>query len=299
MKRMTIVAACALATLAIGAVSGAQSYASGSDWGGGSLLTASFFGPQSRNSTTAVPTSVSPLVAGELAVLTNQGISPGEAMQALDVQAKVANASLPSKLQAAMGGNYAGVWFENAVAQLDVGVTSSAGRRAAEAVVAQAGLAGVVTMVSVRSTMAQLLEVQNTWNARLADLFARAAVSTGIEPQHNAVSVRLSSTVSASRRAALKREANVAGVNVSVAGVASSRLAIRDEAGECNIFVKGIANCNPSITAGVGIGPKETTGSGTGKSHKTTTLDGFAAATLTNVKLEDEVDGPGILIGTI
>jgi hypothetical protein len=105
-------------------------------------------------------------------------------MQALDVQAKVANASLPGRLEGAMGDGYAGAWFENGLAQLYVGMTSRAGQAAAEAVVAQAGLAGVVTIVPVRSTMAQLFAAQNQWNGKLADLVARGAVQTGIQPQY-------------------------------------------------------------------------------------------------------------------
>jgi streptogrisin C len=255
MKRITVAAACALAA---GATLSASCYANDPNWGGGLLLAASF-GPQSRNSATAVPASVSSLVAQELAVLTNQGLSPGRALQALDVQAKVANASLPSRLQTAMGIDYAGVWFENAIAQLYVGVTSPSSRRAAEGVVARAGLAGVVTIVPVRSTMAQLLATQNQWKDKLADLFTRGVVETGIEPQRNAVSVRLGAAVPASRRAALKREAAAAPVNVFVAVAASASLSARDAAKECGNFTKGIANCNPSITAGVGIGSGGTT----------------------------------------
>ncbi len=296
MKRITITVTCVLAVCTVGALPTAQAYSDGTAWGGTSLLTASFFGSQSRNSTTSLPTSVSPLVAQELTVLTNQGIAPAEAMQALDVQAKVANASLPGKLQAAMGSNYAGVWFDNAAAQLDVGATSATGRAEAEAVVAQAGLAGVVRIVPVRSTMAQLLKTQNAWNSRLADLFAQRAVETGIEPQSNALSVTVGSALSASRRAALRREADNADVNVKLSVAASPGVALVTEAGECNKFTKGIANCNPSLTAGVGIQrPEETTASAAGESHSNTTVDGFAAGALANVLVGDTIDGPGIL----
>ncbi len=254
MKRIIAVGACTLTALTMCAALASASYAQGANWGGG-LLTASFFGPQSRNSATAVPTSASPVVAQELAVLTNQGISPARAMQALDVQAKVANASLPNELQAAMGDDYAGVWFENAAAQFDVGTTSQADRLTAEAVVGQAGLAGVVTIVPVRSTMAQLVAAKNEWNGRLADLFARGVVETGIELSRNAVSVKLASAVPAARRATLQREARGAHVNVFVTALASSSLAVKNRVKECVKFKKGIANCDPpSISAGVGIG---------------------------------------------
>lgn len=254
MKRITVAAACALAALAAGATLAASCYANEPNWGGG-LLMASFFGPQSSNPATAVPASVSPLVAQELAVLTNQGLSPDQAMQALDVQAKVANASLPSRLQTAMGSGYAGDWFENAAARFYVGVTSPAGRRSAQAVVAQVGLSGVVTIVHVRSTMAQLLATQNQMNGKLDDLFANEMASTSIEPQHNAVSITLGVGVSTSRLLAVQRAAAAAGANVSVTVAASVKLPFKDQVKECVKFTKGIANCDPpSVSAGVGIG---------------------------------------------
>jgi hypothetical protein len=200
--------------------------------------------------------SVSPLVAKEIAVLTNQGISATRAWQALDLQGKVAQADLIRKLQAAMGSTYAGVWFENAMAQLYVGATSPESRRTAELAAAQAGLAAAVAVRSVRSTSAQLLAAQNQWNRKLAGLFARGEVTTGVEPQRNAVSIRLSGSVPSSQRAALMREAAVAAVNVFVTVTPGPQLGI-EQLGktECNKFEKEKenANCNPSITAGVRI----------------------------------------------
>ncbi|HEY2767877.1 MAG TPA: hypothetical protein VGI76_06440, partial [Solirubrobacteraceae bacterium] len=299
MKRITVAAACALAALAAGAALAASCYANEPNWGGG-LLTASFPSSQFRNSATTVPTTISPLVAKELAVLTNKGISPTRAIQALDVQSKVAEAKLLSKLQAVMAGNFGGAWFENDLAQLYVGTTSSAGRRAAETLVAQAGLAGVVTVVPVRSTIAELVALQGRWNDKLADIMALGAAQTGIDPKRNAVAVKLASGVDATRRATLESEAATAEANVLVTIVEGPTLGITDLAGECNNFAANKARCNPSITAGVTIErPLATTGSGTGKSHSNDTLDGFSAPTLAGVLPGDAVDGTGVLTGTI
>jgi hypothetical protein len=258
MKRIIVAAACTLAASAAGTTLAASCYANDPSWGGG-LSPAAFLGPQLPSSHATAPASTSPAVAGELAALTGQGLSPERAAQALNVQAKVANASLPGKLQAAMGNDFAGVWFENAAAQLYVGATSRAGRQAAERVVSQAGLAGVVRIVPVRSTMAQLLDAQNQWNGRISDLFASRAAQTSIDPQHNAVSLTLGSGVPRSRRAALKREAAAGDVNVAVAVAAGSNLSVKDYVKECVKFTKSIANCDPpSISAGVGIGSEGT-----------------------------------------
>ena len=86
----------------------------------------------------------------------------------------------------------------------------------------------------VRSTIAQLLAAQNQWNSKLAALFAQRDLRTSIEPQSNAVSVVLSSSVPARQRATLKREAAAADVNVHITVAPSAHLEIIEQAGECN-----------------------------------------------------------------
>jgi hypothetical protein len=249
MRFINIIGAClVVATAAAGPLASA-SFADPLDPEGfGPLAPTPFPGSAS----TTPPASASSLLAKEVAVLTSQGISPARAWQAIDVQGKVAEADLSSKLQAAMAGAYAGVWFENAAAKLHVGVTSSAGRRAAEDVVARAGLTAHVTVTPVRSTMAQLMATMTHWNHKLAGLFAREDVSTGLDVKGNAIAVTLSSSVPVQERAALEREAGATSVNVFVTVAATPRLGITQDAKECNKFAEG-ANCIPSITAGVTI----------------------------------------------
>jgi len=198
-------------------------------------------------------TSASPgsLLDKEIKVLTNQGLSHEQAWRALEVQGRIAQANLPGKLQTAMGDDFAGVWFDNPTAQLQVGVASHAARRVAERVIAQEGLSANVAIVPVRSTMAQLLAVQRQWNRKLAGLFAREQVSTGLEPQQNAVSVRLAASVPTVQRDVLEQEARIASTNVLVTVTGGTIVPLA--ATKCNIFEKGKenANCEPSITAGV------------------------------------------------
>ena len=102
--------------------------------------------------------------------------------------------------------------------------------------------------------MAELLATQKQWNRKLANLFAREEVKTGLEPQRNAVSVTLTSSVSSSDRAALKREAAAANVNVFITVVASARLGLAPQAKTaCKKWATFEAYCNPSITSGVTI----------------------------------------------
>jgi len=199
--------------------------------------------------------AVSPLLAKELAVLTDQGISSSGAMQAIEAQGAIAHADVNRGLESALGSAYGGVWFEPASAKLHVGVTSQAAVQTANTVAQAAGVAANVTATPVRFSMAQLLAAQRRWNRRLAALFAREEVTTGIQPDHNAVAVNLSSTVPASERGALEREASADAVNVTIA-LAGAPLTTRAEAKECNIFP--FADCNPSITPGVEIWSKPT-----------------------------------------
>jgi hypothetical protein len=194
------------------------------------------------------------LYAKQLAVLTSKGIPPARAMHALDVQGEVARAGLVSSLQASMAGKFAGVWFEPAQAKLYVGATSSQSAHNAQAAAERAGLSAEVAVAPVRSTMAELLATQKQWDHKLAALFAREEVETGLEPQRNAVSVTLSSLVPAPERAALEREATAADVTVYLT-VAEGKVGFTPQAKtECETFTKNNAFCNRSITAGVSIG---------------------------------------------
>ena len=212
--------------------------------------------PQPRRS------SVNPLLISELAALTGEGVSRARARHDLTVQGEVAQADLAGSLQAAMGNAYAGVWFDDRTAQLEVGATSQRGRRMSEEVATSAGLAGDVTVTPVRSTVRQLLSAQDHWNRKLADLFAHEQVTTGLEPQRNAVAITLRPSVPAPERGAVKREASTAAVNVlvTVQGPRSSASPLASAARlagplktECNKFEAMKARCNPSITSGVTI----------------------------------------------
>jgi hypothetical protein len=175
-------------------------------------------------------------------------------MQAIEVQSQVAQTDIVNKVEAGTGSAFAGVWFEPAAAQLHVGATSPESGRMAEGVVARAGLSADVVVTPVRSTMAELLVTQKQWNHKLANLFAREEVKTGLEPQRNGVSVVLSALVPPAERSGLKRKASSAKVNVFVT-VVPGQFALTDQANvtKCNKFEKEKAFCNPSITAGTRI----------------------------------------------
>jgi hypothetical protein len=200
------------------------------------------------------PVSVGSLVAHEEAVLTKQGIAPARALQALELQGQVAEQHLPLRIETALGSAYAGVWFDNAAAKFDVGVTSNASRQAVKKAVARTGLAGEVVETPVRSTWGALMGVQEQLSISLPKLLTSGDFTTGIDVARNAVSVTLSSAVPASERAALEREASTKSVNVEVSAVSPAQLDSEPRAKKtCEAaFTASKAYCEEAITAGVG-----------------------------------------------
>lgn len=185
----------------------------------------------------------------------NEGAGARSA-QASEVEAKAARADLVNKLETALGDGFGGVWFEPSTAEVHVGVTSPLIRRAAEAVATRAGLAGDVTATPVDATWAQLEAAQRQLNQRLGDLLERGRASTSLAPDQNSVRVKLSPSVSPSRRAALESEASAATVEVTVEVVPGARLQLTPWA-RCEKFVKFKAYCDPTIVSGVSIDDEE------------------------------------------
>jgi streptogrisin C len=173
------------------------------------------------------------------------------ASQAAEAEAALAGTDIVPRMEAALGGAYGGAWFDPAIAQLRIGVTSAQSRQAAAAVAARAGVSEYVTETAVHSSRPQLVAAQEQWNRRLADLFAREEVVTGLQPQHNAVEVEVGPSVSASEREALEREAASSAIDVRVR---ASRQSLRLEPlARCVKFEAGKANCDPTIVAGTSI----------------------------------------------
>ena len=170
--------------------------------------------------------------------------------EASEAEAAIARTNIASKLEAALGDDFGGVWFDPDTAQLYVGVTSPESRRNAEAVAAQEGLVENVTETSVRWTWARLEAEQERWNRLLADLFERGEVSTSLVASYNAVNVRLSSSVAMSRREALESDAAASDVNVLIDIAPRSEFLV-SRGTRCRKFAKFEAFCNPTIVAGV------------------------------------------------
>lgn len=251
MKRFKAVGACAVVAAAIAGTLAPSSYAQDPGTESRLLLAAPFPG-----SADATPYgSAGSLLADELAALTREGIAQARAGEALAVQEQLGRTGLVRTLLARMGRAFGGIWFAPSAAQLNVGVTTPASRRAAMRATAEAGLQGSVRLRPVRSSWTRLQEAQQGWNRKLAALFARGAVATALDPVHNAVTVTLSPSVSRRERAALARAASTASVHVIVTHTSES-LSSAGQAAEtkCKIFTTAnLAYCDKPITPGVTI----------------------------------------------
>lgn len=195
------------------------------------------------------------LLERELAVYTRRGLSAAHAARAVAAQEAIAKAAIVSKVQAALGSSYAGVWLDPSAGQIRVGVTSTAAERQVQRIASAAGLASSVVATRARSTWSQLSAAQQRWRQRLQRLFVHEEVKTDINPQRNALEVTLGSSVSSSERTRLRRQARDAAVNVLVGVVPSRRVSgIPDiEYSACRAFAANKAYCDKPLASGVTI----------------------------------------------
>jgi hypothetical protein len=225
-------------------------------WGiivAGSAAALLFLGAASTKSAGGTPRESSALLTAEVKALERSGLTAPQAKRGIETQVAVDEAALVSKLEAALGDGFSGVWLEPETATLHVGVTSKAGRAVAESVAEQAGLADHVVEAQVRSTWAQLTAAQQHWSRRLADLLRGAEAGTYLSPEANALVVKLSSDASPGIRAELERAAASSQVRVLLTSVPANQLTVELQASRCKKWAEKEAFCDPTIAAGVRI----------------------------------------------
>jgi hypothetical protein len=193
------------------------------------------------------------LIAGQAIARADSGATLERSPKAGEAETEIARTDLAGRMEAALGGSFAGVWFEPATAQLHVGVTSMASRELAESVAAQAGLAGVVTETPVASTWAQLEAVREAWRHRFVEQVPSGTFAASLVAQDNSVKIQLGSDVPSSSRAELRSDLANAPVDVSLSVVPSKSLRVTPY-NRCAKFVKFKAYCDPTIVSGVSIG---------------------------------------------
>lgn len=195
-----------------------------------------------------------PLYQAELAVLTRQGIPPQRAALQLELQGDVARVELVQKLEAALGRDYAGVWYQPEAALLHVGVTSAAARTAAEALAAREGLAAQVSETPVGSTWQQLEAEQERWNHALPGRLGLPDSRTALGAEANSVFVTVAASVTPRKLALLEQKAENSPVDVNLKTAPGSTIGKSGQAEtKCLEFAEDEAFCSSPLTAGVRI----------------------------------------------
>jgi streptogrisin C len=122
---------------------------------------------------------------------------------------------LGSELERKLGRAYGGMWFDAADrGRIKVGVTAGGSVAKVERALADRGLAKQGDVVRVRSSMSGLLRAHRRLDPQVIDLIDAGKVRTGVEPQNNAVVVKLASSVSAQERQRVEAVAAAAPANV-------------------------------------------------------------------------------------
>jgi hypothetical protein len=200
-----------------------------------------------------VSSGPSPTRSGEIEALIREGISPGQAGEALDIQEEIAQTALVSRLESALGNDFGGAWYSPASALLHVRVVSPAARAAAEALARRAGLAARVVTAPTRFGWEELRAGQRRWNREHEDLFAREQAVSWLSPQDGVIEIELSGSLPPSTVSGLRRQAADAAVPFSIKRVDVPRIGLERLLGKCETFASTVARCDPSIAGGVRI----------------------------------------------
>ncbi len=195
------------------------------------------------------------------ATASSREATPQRSSEAGEAETEIARTDLIARMEAALGGSFAGVWFEPATAQLHVGVTSMASREIVQSVAAKAGLAGVVTETSVVSTWAQLEAVRDAWRQRFVEQVPSGTFAAALVAQDNSVRIQLGTDVPSSSRAELRSDLANAPTDVSLSVVPSESLRVTPYK-RCGEFKQFKAYCDPTIVSGVSIGNEKSVSEG-------------------------------------
>jgi hypothetical protein len=178
-------------------------------------------------------------------------VSPATAEDRLETQEL--GTAIVGELKEDMGGQYSGVWFDNAKGEFVVPLTPKASRSSVSAQLAAAGLQGDFRTAPVRSSWGQLVAAQDRLDRALTDLIFEGRVRTSIDPRANAVVISEAAGVSGSDSAGIEALAGSESVNVRVKEDDSQGLGIALRA--CNAE---LGNCDAPMRGGVRIAPSGT-----------------------------------------
>jgi streptogrisin C len=182
-------------------------------------------------------------------------VNPTEADNRLESQAKAAG--IANALSNRLGGDFAGVWFDNAEGQFVVPLVSNTDTAAVAKQFAEYGLdEAQYRTVLVDSTVADLEDAQLRLSESIKDPLAGGSARSGIDTSINAVVVEIASDISAEEKADLR--ARAAAVPVRVKIVEGAPKEFDDEPEACTWNNEPRRACDPPFHGGVEIWNEKT-----------------------------------------
>jgi len=153
------------------------------------------------------------------------------------------------KLEAALGKNYAGVWFDNATGEFVIPQVPSASRANVKSTLAASGLGASETrQSSAKFTWEELEQAQRDLDLKLKPQIERDVVQTAPNPRTNAVQVLVAEAATETDLSEIQRLQDQASVAVEVTRIASPRFTAKPVA--CNTTTH---SCDKPFRGGVYI----------------------------------------------
>ena len=178
-------------------------------------------------------------------------VPEAEAARRLRVQDRAAG--IDDRLEALLGADYAGAWFNHeARGRLEIGMTRSGRARAVDVqrIVDEYALGDDVALIDVRFSLAELQRTKLSIRDSASDMLRIGHLATGYDPSINSVVVMTLSVLPSYEEARIREIANQDGVVVR--RVDSSTLTGRDfDFGY--IALCRINRCNPPMRGGRGV----------------------------------------------
>jgi hypothetical protein len=185
-------------------------------------------------------------------IISERGVSAAQAAQ--DVELEDQASGLLDQIEATMGDEFAGEWFNLQDGKLAIGIAPNNSTKVQVTSLAETnGLADNLEFVSVKSTEHELLDAKELWDGRFADA-SRGGARTGIDSANNRVVVEVADSTPADSLAQWQDLASKEGVAVDVKSVPNSDIVTKPEyLGECARHYTESDGCNPPLIGGMEI----------------------------------------------
>ena len=180
-------------------------------------------------------------------------VPAAQAEDALETQAAGAEADVAGDLEAHLGARYAGLWFDNRSGEFVVPVLGAKSAEAADAELADAGLAGGdYRTVPSQSSWEDLEAAQEQLNQALAQPMSEGLIQTSIDPRTNSVVIRQAEGLGAAAAREVQDQVRSTGVGVEVREEGMDRFS--PIPASCGLGGTLSYNCDAPLRGGVGLG---------------------------------------------